>query len=114
MAEQDIANVRRWCIIAFGSIGPAAASAVPFLIDLLLKKVCIDPNTFYVSMAAETLGNIGSVEALPSLLLVLRETADPDVASQVAESIGKLGSEDADAESLLLNLVSDSAWSIPK
>jgi HEAT repeat protein len=89
MAERDTANARGWCIQAFSSIGPAAAPAVPFLIDLLMGRVRIDPDPFYVPMAAHALGNIGAIEALPALLQVLRKTDDADVAHEVVEAIGK-------------------------
>jgi HEAT repeat protein len=104
MAELDTANARGWCLQAFSSIGPAAASAVPLLVDLLLRRVSVDPDPFYVTMAARALGEIGAIEALPALLQVLRETADPDVADDVVTAIGKLGPEAAEAEPSLIVL----------
>jgi|GEM_PF-6475890 len=104
MAELDTANARGWCLKAFESIGPAAASAVPMLIDLLLRRTTVDPDPFYVPMAANALGNIGAIEALPALLEVLRETDEPDVACGVVQAIGKLGPEAAEAGPSLMVL----------
>ena len=104
MAQLDTSNSRAWCLKAFESIGPAAARAVPLLIDILLRRVSVDPDPFYVSMAADALGNIGAIEALPALLQVYKETDDPDVACAVVEAIGKLGPESAEAEQTLIGL----------
>lgn len=101
MAELDSANARGWCLKAIESIGSAAAPAVPLLLDLLLRRASVDPDPFYVPMAADALGNIGSNEALPALLEVLRETDDPDVATAVVQAIGKLGLDAAEAEPIL-------------
>ena len=101
MAENDTANARAWCIQAFSSIGPAATMAVPLLIDLLLTRVSVDPDPFYVPMAADALGNIGAIEALPALFQVLRETDNPDVATASIQSIGKLGPSAAEAGPVL-------------
>ena len=106
MAERDTANARAWCLMAFASIGPAAAPAVPMLIDVLLRKVSHDPPS-YVSMAADALGDIGAIEALPALLRVLQETDDPELAHDVIEAIGKLGPEAAEAEPPLVALAHD-------
>lgn len=108
MAERDTANARGWCLKTFEAIGPAAAPAVPLLIDLLLRRASVDPDPFYVPMAADALGNIGAIEALPALLQVLRETDDPDVANTVVEAIGKLGPEAAEAGPILVVLADES------
>ncbi len=97
MAELDAANARGWCLEAFRAIGPAAAPAVPLLIDLLLMRARVDPDPFYVSLAAGALGEIGSIEALPALVPSLRETADPEAATAVALALGKLGPAAAEA-----------------
>jgi PBS lyase HEAT-like repeat len=65
---------------------------VPFILDK------------YVDMAADALGNIGAIEALPALLQVLGETDDPDGAHQVVIAIGRLGPEAAEAEPSLVVL----------
>ena len=104
IAEADFANARGWCIWAFESFGPAAATAVPLLIDLLLRRVEVDSDPFYVGMAAGALGEIGSVEALPALLQVLHEADDPDVLCRVVEAIGKLGPAAAEAAPSLVAL----------
>jgi hypothetical protein len=104
MAEMDRANTRGWCIRALGSIGRAAESAVPLLIDVLLRRVQFDPDPFYVGMAATALGQIGAVEALPALLQVLREAEDPHVRCEVVRAIGDLGPEAAEAEPRLVAL----------
>jgi len=101
MAENDTANARGWCLQAFGSIGPAATAAIPLIIDIMLRRVAIDPDPFYVPMAADALGNIGAIEALPALLQVLRETDDPDVAVAAVRAIGKFGPDAAEARPIL-------------
>jgi HEAT repeat protein len=107
MAKADTANARGWCIQAFSTIGPPARLAVPLLIDLLLKRIEHDPDAFYVSMAADALGNIQAIESLPALLQVLRETDDADIASSVVRAIGKLGATAIEAVPLLIELSSD-------
>jgi HEAT repeat protein len=104
MAEADQANARAWCIQALGSIGRAAAPAVPLLIDILLRRVPIDPDPFYVGIAATALGDIGAIEALPSLLRVLQEADAPDVLCRVVQAIGKFGPEASEAVPLLVAL----------
>jgi HEAT repeat protein len=83
MAETDQGNARGWCICALGSIGRAAAPAVTLLIDILFRRVLVDPDPFYIGMAASALGDIGAIEALPALLQVLQEAEDPDVLCKV-------------------------------
>ena len=107
MAEHDTANARGWCLQAFESIGPAAASAVPLLIDLLRKRVSFDPDPFYVSLAADALGNIGAIDALPALLQALRETDDPSDAAALVQALGKLGPDAAEAVPSLVDLTGD-------
>lgn len=106
MVESDEANARGHGIQALGRIGPAAAAAVPLLADLLLRRARVDPDPFYASLAAGALGAIGSIEALPSLLLALSESADADpaLAVSVVEAIGRLGPAAAEAEAPLLSL----------
>lgn len=107
MAELDLKNARGWCLKAFESIGPAASPAVPLLIGLLRREVGVDPDPFYVPMAADALGNIGAIEALPALLETLRETGDPDIAIAVVRAIGKLGPSAGEAGPLLGALAAD-------
>jgi HEAT repeat protein len=104
IAAEDHANARGWCIWAFESFGPAAASAVPLLIDILLRRVRVDPDPFYVGMAAGALGEIGAIEALPALLQVLQEAEEPETLDQVIRAIGKLGPEASEAAPALVAL----------
>jgi HEAT repeat protein len=104
IAAEDHANARGWCIWAFESLGAAAASAVPLLIDILLRRVRVDPDPFYVGMAAGALGEIGAIEALPALLQVLQEAEEPDTLAPVIRAIGKLGPEASEAAPSLVAL----------
>jgi len=104
IAEEDQANAQGWCIWSFESFGPAAASAVPLLIEILLRRVRVDPDPFYVGMAAGALGELGAIEALPALLQVLQEPEEPDDLDQVIRAIGKLGPEASEAAPSLVAL----------
>jgi HEAT repeat protein len=74
------------------------------LIDTLLSRVRVDPDPFYVGMAATALGEIGAIEALPALLQVLREAEDPHVLCEVVRAIGELGPGASEAEPWLIAL----------
>ncbi len=104
IAKEDQANARGWCIWAFESFGPAAASLVPLLIDILLRRVRVDPDPFYVGMAAGALGEIGAIEALPALLQALQEAEEPETLDQLIRAIGKLGPEASEAAPALVSL----------
>jgi HEAT repeat protein len=84
------------CIVALAKIGPGAATAVPALIDILLGRVRdLERRPFFIYLAADALGDIGSVEAVPALLQVFRVTEDASTASSVATALGKLGATEA-------------------
>jgi HEAT repeat protein len=101
IATADLANARGRSIVCLGSIGPAAAPAVPLLVDVLLRRVPIDPDPWYVGLAASALGHIGAAEAVPALLRVLQETTDPDDANSVIHALARIGPDAVTARPLL-------------
>jgi len=103
MAANDDAPTRAWCLEAFRAIGPAAATAVPLILDVLLGRAPFEADSFLVPLAADALGEIGAIEALPALVQVLGEADRPGVACSALVALGKFGT----AASCAVPIVSD-------
>lgn len=101
-ARNNVEYSRFACVDTLGSIGTGAARAIPTLLDILHGRVP-NPHDGGESNVLAALGKIGSAEAIPDLLDLLRVTNDPYIASAVAEALGDIGAAEAAPE--LLNLL---------
>ena len=113
--DQLIANlkVKYWpdryrAAEALGTLGPAASSAVPALIDALS-----DQEALVRSAAAQTLGNIGAgaKAAVPDLIRALKDK-QPLVRAAAAEALGKIEQGGSRALPSLLAALKDPELSV--
>ncbi len=89
------------CIVSTDYTEPVPEKAV-----LLLLQVLKDPDPSQRQTAAQSLGKIGRIEALPALIEALNDPA-PGVRRQAAWAVGMIGNESTLARHALIPLLFD-------
>jgi HEAT repeat protein len=98
---QSNTNTRQLVTVALGGIGSRVESVVRFLIDLLEDE---DPLVRLV--AVQALGKIGSADAIPPMLAILKNRSNP-MRAEVVIALGVMGGEAGSALPILRNMRND-------